>query len=164
MESMLLKRAVLGLVCVAVGFSASACATIIHGSSQKVDFASTPPEARVLVDGRDLGKTPITLKLARKDNHTVRIELEGYQPFEIRIEKELSGWYLGNLVFGGVIGLIVDPITGAMYKLSPKQIAATMTKASTSVAKQSGTLFVGVSLERDPEWERIGTMTRAGLR
>jgi len=30
----------------------------------------------------------------------------------------ISGWYWGNILFGGLIGmLIVDPITGAMYKL-----------------------------------------------
>lgn len=30
----------------------------------------------------------------------------------------MDGWYMGNLLFGGFIGfLIVDPATGAMWKL-----------------------------------------------
>jgi hypothetical protein len=30
----------------------------------------------------------------------------------------MDGWYIGNILFGGLIGiLIVDPLTGAMWKL-----------------------------------------------
>ena len=30
----------------------------------------------------------------------------------------MDGWYIGNILFGGLIGmLIVDPATGAMYNL-----------------------------------------------
>jgi len=30
----------------------------------------------------------------------------------------MSGWYWGNILIGGLIGmLVVDPLTGAMYKL-----------------------------------------------
>lgn len=30
----------------------------------------------------------------------------------------MDGWYVGNIIFGGLIGLLlVDPITGAMWKL-----------------------------------------------
>jgi hypothetical protein len=34
------------------------------------------------------------------------------------VDSELSGWYFGNLLFGGIIGLaIVDPISGKMWTL-----------------------------------------------
>ncbi|MCX4027392.1 hypothetical protein H0A36_10465 [Endozoicomonas sp. SM1973] len=34
------------------------------------------------------------------------------------ITSTLDGWYFGNLFLGGLIGmLIVDPLTGAMFKL-----------------------------------------------
>jgi hypothetical protein len=38
------------------------------------------------------------------------------------------GWYLvGNFFFGGLIGwLIIDPLTGAMWTLSPEMIYAPM--------------------------------------
>ncbi len=36
----------------------------------------------------------------------------------ITLTASIDGWYIGNLLFGGVIGmLIVDPATGAMWKL-----------------------------------------------
>ena len=34
------------------------------------------------------------------------------------LDSELDGWYFGNILFGGLIGLfVVDPLTGAMFKL-----------------------------------------------
>ena len=34
------------------------------------------------------------------------------------VTSSLDGWYIGNLLFGGLIGfLLVDPATGAMWKL-----------------------------------------------
>lgn len=35
----------------------------------------------------------------------------------------MNGWYIGNLLFGGIIGLlIVDPATGAMWTLIPRKL------------------------------------------
>ena len=46
-------------------------------------------------------------------------------------------YYIGNIVFGGLIGLlIVDPATGAMYKL-PETTAATLQPNNTSAAHES---------------------------
>lgn len=34
------------------------------------------------------------------------------------LNSEMDGWYIGNIIFGGLIGfLIVDPATGSMWKL-----------------------------------------------
>jgi hypothetical protein len=55
------------------------------------------------------------------------------------IDTSVSGWYWGNLVFGGLIGMvIVDPLTGAMFYLpddvNMNPVAAT---APSSTARQS---------------------------
>src|SRR5690606_14191454 len=94
------------------------CGTIMHGTTQGVSISSNPTNARVLVDGQPMGQTPATLDLKRKDNHTVRLELDGYQPYEVAISRGVSGWVAGNIIFGGLIGLAVDAISGGMYKLS----------------------------------------------
>ena len=42
---------------------------------------------------------------------------DGYGEFVYELTPSLNGWYIGNLLFGGLIGfLIVDPLTGAMYR------------------------------------------------
>lgn len=43
----------------------------------------------------------------------------------------MNGWYFGNLLLGGAIGmLIVDPITGAMYRFRDKEVQATLSQAT----------------------------------
>ncbi len=47
---------------------------------------------------------------------------------------KVDGWYWGNIVFGGLIGwLIVDPATGAMYKLETEFVNETLAKSTASL-------------------------------
>ena len=91
-----------------------ACATIIHGTHQDVGISSVPTGAGVWVDNTEYGQTPLIAKLSRRDNHIVRIQMNGYQPFEATITHSVSGWVWGNIVFGGLVGLAVDAISGGM--------------------------------------------------
>lgn len=60
--------------------------------------------------------------------------MNGYDEKIISVECKLNGWYMGNIVFGGLIGLlIVDPATGAMYKLDVDYIHETLTKTTSSI-------------------------------
>ena len=141
------------------GLLVAACATIMQGTSQEVSVSSTPTGARVLVDGAEMGKTPLVASLKRKDKHVVRVELEGYQPFEMALGRATSGWVWGNIVFGGIPGLAIDAITGGMYKLKPEEIQATLAQsAALSTDPETDRLVVTVVLRPDPAWERIGTL------
>lgn len=143
---------------IGLGLLLIGCATIMHGTTQDVGFSSTPSGAAVTVDNTTRGKTPTVVKLSRKDNHIVKIELPGYQPFEATITRRVSGWVWGNIVFGGVIGLAVDAISGGLYKLTPEQIAASLSKGETGFLYQEDALYVAVVLKPDPTWERIETL------
>jgi len=138
------------------------CATIIHGTSQDVSVSSNPSNAKVTVGGKEVGRTPIITDLKRKDKHIVKIELEGYQPYEIGITRKVSGWIAGNILFGGLIGLAVDAISGGMYKLSPDQITAELRDAGTSAILQDGSVFITVVLKPDPSWQKIGQLSPTG--
>lgn len=112
------------------------CASIVHGPLQTVDFISQPKGAKLTIDGKDFGITPRSVDLPRvgkfkgdrtqKMAYNVKIELEGYYPYEFRIKRELDGWFVGNIVLGGLVGIVVDAATGSMYKLNPDQIIATL--------------------------------------
>ncbi len=43
---------------------------------------SSPPGARVLVDGHAVGKTPLTLRTVKPGSHKVKLELTGYHAWE----------------------------------------------------------------------------------
>ena len=145
-----------------VGLAAllSACASIIHGTAQDVGISSSPTGAQVTVDNQPRGATPTIVKLSRKDHHIVKIELPGYQPFEATITRSVSGWVWGNIVFGGIIGLAVDAITGGLYKLSPEQIAGTLLEQHASESDDDGVMLIAVVLEPGIGWSRIGTLAR----
>ena len=50
------------------------------------------------------------------------------------IQADIEGWYFGNFLWGGLIGLLViDPATGAMWKIDVKQINAQLTPDSQSL-------------------------------
>jgi hypothetical protein len=148
--------AVIGMLAVT---TLAGCATILQGSRQQLSVASRPTGARVLVDGKEVGTTPVVAHLKRKDKHVVRVELQGYQPFEMPLARSTSGWVWGNLVFGGIPGLAIDAITGGMYKLKPEQIDATLEQSTAAVESQRDAVVVAVVLRTDPTWERIGTLT-----
>ncbi|HEX8693628.1 MAG TPA: PEGA domain-containing protein [Longimicrobium sp.] len=136
------------------------CATIMHGSKQEVGFSSNPTGATIFVNNQQVGVTPTTVSLKRKDQHTVRMELQGYQPFEMQLSRGTSGWVWGNLVFGGLPGLVVDALTGAIYKINPDNVQGTLTRATASL--DGDTLHIAVVLSADPSWEKIGQLAPAG--
>lgn len=140
---------------------AAGCATIIQGSRQQVGVNSVPTGAAVVIDGAPFGGTPVVARLERKRSHIVSISMDGYQPVQLTITRSVSGWLAGNIVFGGLIGVAVDAISGAMYKLNPEQVAANLVKQGASVDLKNGVLYVAVVLRPDASWERIGTLSRA---
>lgn len=102
--------------------SASGCATIMTGTTQKVPITSTPSGAVAKADGTLGGVTPCTFTLERKTDHTIEISKEGYRTASVILRHTVSGATAGNALIGGLIGLGVDATTGAMYKLVPERV------------------------------------------
>jgi hypothetical protein len=46
---------------------------------------STPPGARIRIDGRDLGPTPLMVRQLRPGTHTLELRLPGYRLWSQRI-------------------------------------------------------------------------------
>jgi hypothetical protein len=135
-----------------------ACGTIIHGTTQQVGISSNPSNAIVTINGQNHGNTPMIIDLKRKDSHMVKIELEGYQPYETNLIRSTSGWVWGNIVFGGLIGLVVDATSGGMYKLTPEQIYAELsTTQAGTIFKEDG-IYIAVVFEADPSWVKVGSL------
>jgi len=125
------------------------CASIVHGGSRTISVNSTPSGAKVTIEKADTqypvdtGTTPLTVSLDphrgyfKGQSYTVIIQLDGYKTARVDVSPTVSGWYVGgNLVFGGLIGyLIVDPITGSMWNLSPDNIEQTLSPGQASLIK-----------------------------
>lgn len=141
----------------------SGCATIIHGSRQKVGVSSNPSGATVYIDGQMMGRTPTIVVLTRKDFHHVKIVLPGYMPYETDLIRKVDAWIAGNILFGGLIGLGVDAVSGSMYKLTPDQIIGELHSGAPSVTsrfKQKG-IFITVVSNPKKDWQLIGHLKEA---
>ena len=145
---------------IASSIALTACASIMHGTSQDVGISSTPTSASVTVDNTAQGQTPFVAKLSRKDNHIIHIAADGYQPADLTLTRSTSGWVWGNLLFGGLIGLAVDAISGGLYKLTPDQLNATLTKQSASVAPTKDGFYVVLVPVAEKGWLKIGQLQR----
>ena len=138
----------------------TSCATIVSGSKQKVSFNSTPAKASVFVNGVQIGYTPFETKLKRGVKaHKVKIVLEGYKPYEATLTRKFNGWYMGNIAFGGLIGMIVDISTGAVYRISEKELNVSL-ENNVSMTKNKDEVYVAVVMEADKNLIKIGELEK----
>ena len=111
------------------------CATIMSKSEYLVNIQSAPKGASYVIKNRAgeevwHGTTPDTVTLKAGAGYfkgeryqiTFTLPKNGKNPAvskTVELDSKLDGWYLGgNLIFGGLLGyLVIDPLTGAMYKL-----------------------------------------------
>lgn len=116
----------------------TSCASMFSSSHYPVTIESSPSEAQFSIadrDGRTVyqGVTPSTVELSasagffRSAQYTVTFQLDGYKELTLPIRSSIDGWYFANIAFGGPIGmLIIDPATGAMWRISDRYVQATL--------------------------------------
>lgn len=127
-------------------FILTGCSSIVSKSDYPISIASTPTGASVVISDLKKGKeifkgiTPCNVTLKAKSGffspakYSVVIKKPGYESQNVTLTASLDGWYFGNILFGGLIGmLIVDPATGAMWKL-PNDINITLSQTKTGVS------------------------------
>ena len=132
---------------VAVSFLMPSCATIVSKASYPISINTNPQGAELTIrnkKGEEVyrGVTPATVTLGASskymsgERYEVRFTLPGYYDHTVFVNSTLEGWYFGNVLFGGLIGcLIVDPLTGAMYKLDDAPLNVTLNKSDQSEVK-----------------------------
>ena len=117
----------------------SSCASIVSDSDYIVNIRSEPQGANFIIKDRnnievERGKTPANIILEsgdgyfKKSKYNIKYSKTGYSDQHKQLNAKLDPWYYGNIVIGGLIGfLIIDPVTGSMFKL-PKSIDANLSE------------------------------------
>jgi len=110
-------------------FFLTGCCTIVGKDTFPVIMNSNPDGASFMVQDENgakvySGTTPSTAILSAGESYFhaktyhITFSKAGYKDQIVELKATLDGWYFGNILFGGLIGLlIVDPITGKMWKL-----------------------------------------------
>lgn len=110
----------------------SGCATIIRGSNDTVQISSSPTGADVKLSNGMTGRTPVAFKLPRSIPVVVEFKRVGYEDTSVSIVPKFSGaggvGMAGNVVAGGIIGIAVDSVSGAMYDLYPNPLHVTLVR------------------------------------
>jgi hypothetical protein len=129
---------------IATTLFSTGCATIFGKSNYNVVINSNPTGAALSItdkSGKEIykGSTPATVNLKSsagyfsKAEYQLKFELANHDQKIVSLTSKLNGWYFGNLLLGGVVGmLIIDPASGAMYKLPETTINETLIKRSTA--------------------------------
>jgi uncharacterized protein YceK len=118
----------LGVTCVA--FAMNGCASIVSGTNYDVSIQTNAPNAKVVVKKAGTGMilaegaAPLSVNLQSGDGFFTSakykceiIDTEKNDKQSNLINAKFSGWFLGNLLFGGLIGMGIDGLTGGAYYL-----------------------------------------------
>lgn len=130
--SLLFCKSTIRHVSIVIGvsvFALAGCASIVSKSEYPVAITSNPLGAEFTVKRANgipvsNGVTPATMVLSASDGYfkpakyLIEFRRKGVVQ-TVPLNAKLDGWYFGNILFGGLIGLlIVDPATGSMWSLS----------------------------------------------
>lgn len=121
-----------GIMLVSAMLLSAGCASIVSRSKYNIPLQANMD---AVVEVRNRGelvtsvRAPTTLTLSSdagfftRSCYTFTFKKEGYPDVVKHRNAYVNGWYLGNLVFGGLIGMvIIDPATGAMWRLDEKPV------------------------------------------
>lgn len=146
-------------------FLLTGCASIISKSQYPVTINSFPDDATIVIKDENSkqiykGKTPTTVTLVSGESYfhgksyAVEFSKPGYETQTAYVKSSMDGWYIGNLLFGGLIGfLIVDPMTGAMYKL-PQDLTISLVETTGAYRNSEKTLQVVSINQINPDLRR----------
>lgn len=93
------------------------CATISSNRDHHVPIDSVPPGATVSYQGANVGVTPCTVVMRSKCSQ-VTLRLAGYHDQIVEVGRSGNAAIAGNILFGGLIGAMVDVGSGAAQSIS----------------------------------------------
>lgn len=106
------------------------CATITRGTVNQIQIVSEPPDVEARTSLGHNCRTPCTLTVDRKAEFTVSYAKEGYRETSVPVATKLAGagaaGLAGNILIGGVVGVVADAATGATLEHYPNPVSATL--------------------------------------
>jgi len=133
-------RAAFGFLAILASAFLFGCASVINGRTQQVWIETEPPGASVSILPAGVKIiTPAQIDLDRKSVHTALATLDGHAPSIGYLDRVTSGAIYGNLLLGGLIGLMADTESGAAFRLTPDPLRITLIPLSEKPTTNSAT-------------------------
>ncbi len=127
-----MKRAVAILCLVSFVPFMSGCGVIFGGTRQVIQANSSPAGATVTTSPATQDyKTPASISLERKNETVLTFSADGYTSQKVQLQRSMrSGILVLDILFTGLLGVVVDAATGAWYRLSPEVATVSLTKVA----------------------------------
>jgi hypothetical protein len=115
--------------------SLSGCGVMFGGTTKTIQVVSAPVGANITTTpASGTFTTPTALTLERKHSYTIVATKDGYSDAQFQIRKSMrSGPLILDILFTGLLGVIVDAATGGWWELKPEDVTMTLEKTDSSV-------------------------------
>jgi len=105
---------------VVMAFVITGCASIVAGGPSVLNVNTVPKDVKVTIVGLGNGETlsqntPCIFTLNKNSDYKVTLEYQGYKSEEMVIRRGINGWFWGNILFGGIVGMVIDGVTQNMW-------------------------------------------------
>jgi hypothetical protein len=114
----------------AAAWLVTGCGAVMHGSRQDIAVVSSVPGTTVQTSPSSTSvAAPGTLSLERKNNYVLTFSAPGYAPATVNVTNSIgTGTVIADVLLTGLVGVIVDGMTGSWYGLNPETASATLVK------------------------------------
>ncbi len=117
-----MKRIISVFLTVAFVLSLSSCAAIFNGSKKRVNITSSTPESKIYVDGILVGTDNASVKLKRKQDHSIVVKKDGCKSQIVSLDKEFQIGWVFLYLFVNPFAIITDAPTGAWFGFDKSQV------------------------------------------
>jgi hypothetical protein len=115
--------------------SQAGCATLLVPSTAHIPVTSNPPGATVLLDGQQLGQTPMVVQAANKNTHIITLQMDGYQEGVCQLTTGIGAGYVIVDVLLGVIPAIIDLATNSWTDIDQGRCQVTLHPGTSAAAE-----------------------------
>lgn len=121
------------LIAIAIlALATSGCATIFQSGPDHVPVTSSPSGAKVFLDGKEVGVTPIEVSIERDAEGVIRIEKDGYNPYTKDLDKKINWWLIADVIY--IIPAGVDLITHNQGHYPTKPVTVDLSEKAPAIS------------------------------
>jgi hypothetical protein len=120
-----MKRTAAALIA-SLALGLSGCATVFHGSHERMSVDSDPRGAEVYINDKYSGDTPLRIKLWSGAIYRIEFRKEGYRPKVVNISNHIGvGWIVLDVITG-LVPVLIDAVTGSWFSLDQHFVDAAL--------------------------------------
>ena len=108
----------------------TACGAMMHGSRQDLEVQSSPAGATFETNPpTGTYTTPSRISLERKNSYVLTFTSPGYTPATFNVHNSIgTGTVIADVLLTGLIGVLVDGLTGSWYGLNPESATVSLVR------------------------------------